>query len=141
MRFPMYTGSNRGRIEVMFAPYYLHKFLKLYVSQTKGMSQLQKQPSEVFYWKSCSQKFRNIHGKTPALWSIFNRVAGAGLTCNCIKRDFNDRCWHNTVSLHWNALLLSIFIVNKNSSLKSFWRIFLVSFWNLFKVSKEILWH
>ena len=27
--------------------------------------------------------------KAPALWSVFNRVAGAGLkTCDCIKRDF-----------------------------------------------------
>ena len=39
----------------------------------------------------CSiEKFHNIHRKTPALESLFNRVAGAGLkTCNCIKRDFN----------------------------------------------------
>ena len=39
----------------------------------------------------CSvEKCHNIHRKTPALESLFNRVAGAGLkTCNCIKRDFN----------------------------------------------------
>ena len=72
----------------MFVSYYLHKFLKLYVSQTKKLSQLKKQPPEVFYRKSYSKKFRNIHRKTPALDCLFNRVAGAGLKiCNYIKRD------------------------------------------------------
>ena len=77
----------------MFVSYYLHKFLKLYVSQTKKLSQLKKQPPEVFYRKSYSKKFRNIHRKTPALDDcLFNRVAGAGLKiCNYIKRDFNKR--------------------------------------------------
>ena len=39
----------------------------------------------------CSiEKFHNIHRKTPALESLFDKVAGAGLkTCNCIKRDCN----------------------------------------------------
>ena len=31
----------------------------------------QKQPPEVFCKKSCSQKFRNIHGKTAVLESLF----------------------------------------------------------------------
>ena len=71
----------------MFVSYYLHKFLKLHVSQTKEMSQLQKQPPEVFYRKT----FHNIYRKTHALESLFNRVVGAGLkVCNCIKRDFNQ---------------------------------------------------
>ena len=37
---------------------------------------LQKQPPEVFYKKSCSEKCRNILRKTPALESLFNKVAG-----------------------------------------------------------------
>ena len=69
----------------MFVSYYLHKFLKLYVSQTKEMSQLQKQPPEVFY-----RKISQYSQEKPALESLFNRVAGVGLkTCNCIKRGFN----------------------------------------------------
>ena len=35
----------------------------------------QKQLPEVFYEKSCSLKFRNIHMKTPVLESLFNKVA------------------------------------------------------------------
>ena len=44
MRFPMNTGPNRrrekslGYVYVMFVSYYLHKFLKLCVLQTKKMS-------------------------------------------------------------------------------------------------------
>ena len=38
------------------------------------MSQFQKQPPEEFYRKSCSEKFGNIHRKTPALESLFNTV-------------------------------------------------------------------
>ena len=83
------TDGGRNHY-VMFVPYYLHKFLNLCISQTKELSQLQKQPPEVFYRKSCSYKFRNIHRKTPSLETLFNTVASAGLkTCNCIKRDFN----------------------------------------------------
>ena len=37
---------------------------------------LQKQPQEVFYAKSCSEKFCNIYRKTPVLASPFNKVAG-----------------------------------------------------------------
>ena len=39
------------------------------------MSQFQKQTPELFYRKSCSEKFRNIHRKTPVLESPFNRFA------------------------------------------------------------------
>ena len=41
------------------------------------------QPPEVFY-KKAILKFCNIHRKTPALESIFNKVAG--LACNFIKK-------------------------------------------------------
>ena len=34
------------------------------------MSQFQKQPLDVFYRKSCSLQFRNIHRKTPVLESL-----------------------------------------------------------------------
>ena len=46
------------------------------------------QPLEVFYKRSCSQKFRNIHRKTPVLESLFNN-AGARQTCNILKKDSN----------------------------------------------------
>ena len=45
------------------------------------MSQIQKQPPEVFYRKSCSEKFRNIHRKTFVLESPFNRLAGFKTCC------------------------------------------------------------
>ena len=40
------------------------------------VSEVQKQPPDVFYKKRCSQKFRNIHKKTPVSESLFKRVAG-----------------------------------------------------------------
>ena len=50
------------------------------------MSQFQRQPPELFYRKTCSWKFCNIHRKTPVLQSPFNRLAGFK-TCNFLKRD------------------------------------------------------
>ena len=38
-----------------------------------------KQPPKMFYKKSFSKKFRNIHKKTPALKSLFIKVAGLKL--------------------------------------------------------------
>ena len=63
MRFPMNTSSNGRRNLVMLVSYYLHKFLKLYVSQTKEMSQLQKQPSEVSIEKAVLKNFAIFMGK------------------------------------------------------------------------------
>ena len=37
---------------------------------------LHKQPKDVFYKKSCSWQFRNIHRKTTVLESLFNTIAG-----------------------------------------------------------------
>ena len=34
---------------------------------------LKKQPPEVFFKESCSQKFGNIHWKTPVLESLLNK--------------------------------------------------------------------
>ena len=48
------------------------------------MSQFQKQPP-IF---TGIHQLCNIHRKTPALESLFNRAA-ALKTCNCIKRDSN----------------------------------------------------
>ena len=36
----------------------------------------QKQPPEVFFEKSCSEKFCNIHRKTPVLQFLFNKFSG-----------------------------------------------------------------
>ena len=66
--------------------------LQLYVSQIKKMSKFQKQPSEVFYRKSCSYKSRNIHRKTPVLGSPFNRLAGLK-ACNFLKKRLRHRCF------------------------------------------------
>ena len=69
----------------MFVSYYLHKFLKLYVSHTKEMSQLQKQPSEVFYWKSSSYKFRRKHVR----YGLFLIEFQAQVWTANVLRDFN----------------------------------------------------
>ena len=73
----------------MFVSYYFHKFWS-YISQTKKMSQFQKQPPELSYRKSCFQKFRNIHRETPVLESPFNRFAGFK-TCNFPKKGLRHR--------------------------------------------------
>ena len=51
----------------------------------------------MFYKESCSEKFRNIHRKTPVPESLFNKVAGLrpstllkkrpGAACNFIKKE------------------------------------------------------
>ena len=68
----------------MFVSCYLHKFVRLYISQTKRMSQFQKRSPEVFYRKICSCRIRIIHRKIPK--SLFNRVVGLKAS-NFIKRD------------------------------------------------------
>ena len=52
---------------------------------TVTLSNWQKQLPEVFYKKSCSQKFPNIHRKTPVLESLFQKVADLQ-DCNFIKK-------------------------------------------------------
>ena len=42
--------------------------------------------------RRCSQNFRNIHRKTPALESLFNEVAGL-LACNFIKKRLQHNCF------------------------------------------------
>ena len=72
------------------------------------MSQFQKQPPEVFYRKSCSQKFRNIHRKAPVLESPFNRLAGFK-TCNFLKKRLRHRCFNvNTVKFLRTLILMKI---------------------------------
>ena len=56
-----------------------------------SMHVVQKQPPEVFYKKCYSKKFDNIHRKTPALQSIFNKVAGLQVS-NFIKKRFQYKC-------------------------------------------------
>ena len=46
----------------------------------------QKQPPEVFRKKSYSQKFRNIHKKTPVFESLFNKVTGFQVSNIITKR-------------------------------------------------------
>ena len=50
----------------------------------------EKQPPKVFYKKSCSEKFRKIHRKTPLLESLFNKVV-AQKACNFIKKRLQHR--------------------------------------------------
>ena len=45
----------------------------------------QKQPPELFHKENCSEKFRNIHRKTPVLKYLFNNVAGLQVS-NFIKK-------------------------------------------------------
>ena len=46
------------------------------------------QPPEIFYKKSYSENFLNIHRKTLVLEYLFNKVRGL-IVWNFIKRDFN----------------------------------------------------
>ena len=50
-------------------------------------SDVQKQPPEVFYEKSCSQNFRNICRKTPVLEPLFNKFylkeTSTRVLCSC----------------------------------------------------------
>ena len=61
---------------------------KVIYRKLKKMSQFQKQPPELLYWKSCSSKFRNIYRKTHKLESPFNRL-GASSPTTFFKRDSN----------------------------------------------------
>ena len=80
--------------------------MKLYVSQTKKMSQFQEQPPEVLYRKSCYWKFRNIHRKTPVLESVFNRLAGFK-TCNFLKKRLRHRCFPVDIAKFLKTLILT----------------------------------
>ena len=42
------------------------------IVQSVYLGSVRKQPP-VFHIKSCSEKFRNIHGKMPVLESLFNK--------------------------------------------------------------------
>ena len=57
------------------------------VTSTLKISRRQKQPPEMFYEKSCSSKFLNIHRETPVLESLFKKAAGLKETL--LKRDSN----------------------------------------------------
>ena len=52
----------------------------------------QKQPPEALYKKSCSQKFRNFHRKTPAVKSLFHKVADLQ-ACNFLKKRLQHSCF------------------------------------------------
>ena len=56
------------------------------------MSQLLKQPPELFYRKSFSEKFRNIYRKTPVLEPPFKGLAGFK-TCNFLEKGLQHRCF------------------------------------------------
>ena len=51
---------------------------------------LQKQPQEIFYKKSCLQKFWSIHRKKPVMESVFNKATGLK-TCTFIKTNHQHR--------------------------------------------------
>ena len=53
---------------------------------------LQKQPQEIFYKKSCLQKFWSIHWKKPVMESVFNK-ATCLKTCTFIKTNHQHRCF------------------------------------------------
>ena len=48
----------------------------------------QKQPLEVFYKKSCSNRFLKIHRKTPVPQPLFNSIAGLR-PGTLLKKDFD----------------------------------------------------
>ena len=53
---------------------------------------IQRQPPAVFYKKSCSYKFRNIHSKTTLLESPFTKVAGHQ-SCKFTEERLQKRCF------------------------------------------------
>ena len=75
---------------------------------------VQKQPFANFLQNWCSQKFRNIHRKTPVLESLFNKVAGLQV-CNFIKK----RLQHRYFLLNIAKFLKTAFL--KNTSGGYFW--------------------
>ena len=66
------------------------RILKSWHIKTPPWKADQKQPPEVFYKKSCSKTFGNIHRKTPTLESLLNRVTCLK-TCNVIKKRLQRR--------------------------------------------------
>ena len=81
------------------------KILKLYVWQTKKMSQFQRKSLEVFCRKSCAYRFRNIHRNTPILVSLFNRLAGFK-TCNFRKKRLQHSCFPVNIAKFLRTLIL-----------------------------------
>ena len=57
---------------------YKKKLLEAHIFDVlaRQIRNFQKQPPEMFYKNTCSQKFHNIHKKTPVLESLFNKVGG-----------------------------------------------------------------
>ena len=56
----------------------------------------QKKPPEVFYEKSCSQKFHTIHRKTPVPESLFNKV------------ELKKRLWHRCFPVNFAKFLRTL---------------------------------
>ena len=63
-----------------------------FTSYFQQVQEIQKQPSEVLYKESFSQKFRNIHRNTPVSESLFDIVVDLE-ACNFIKKRLQDRCF------------------------------------------------
>ena len=85
------------------------------------IKKIQKQSSEVFYKKSCSKKFYNIHRKTPVQESLFVNVIGLQ-TCNFMKKRLEQRCFSlnivkflrkPTLKNTYEQLLLNIGVIHK----------------------------
>ena len=51
----------------------------------------------MFYGKSCSEKFHNIHRKRPVLESLFNNAEGLNV-CNIIRKRLEHRCFHVNIA-------------------------------------------
>ena len=66
----------------------------------------EKQPPKVFYKKSCSEKFRKIHRKTPLLESLFNKVAAQN-ACNFIKKRLQHRRFPVNIAKRLRAAIFS----------------------------------
>ena len=63
-----------------------------FTSHFQQVQEIQKQPSEMFYKESFSQKFCNIHRNTPASQSLFDKVVDLE-ACNFIKKRHQGRCF------------------------------------------------
>ena len=66
---------------------------------------MQKPPSEVFYKKACSLKYRKIHSKTPLPESLFNKAAGLRPS-TILKKKLWHRCFAVNFAEFWRIPFL-----------------------------------
>ena len=88
-RLVKYCKPEDNRIDVLNVK---ACFISLVESYSLVLWYIWKQLPEVFYKKALLKNFPIFTGKTPALESLFNKVAGVQ-ACNFIKKRLQHRCF------------------------------------------------